>query len=92
MKAVKLLFGILLLNMVIGVSTAIAAPDDTTHPFYVGKTLAHPIISGARDSSALLVFIQENQVVKGYYCFCSEEDHSVDHLPHLLGTFPDSFH
>lgn len=90
MKTVKLLFGILLLNMVIGVSTAIAAPDDTPHPFYAGKTLAHPIISGARDSSALLVFIQENQVVKGYYCFCSEEDNSADHLPHLLGTFPDS--
>lgn len=29
-------------------------------------------------------------MVKGYYCFCSEDDHSVDHLPHLLGTFPDS--
>ena len=90
MKAVKLLFDLVLLNMGAWVSMAIAAPEDTPPPFYEGKTLAHPIISGARYSSALLVFIQEKQTVKGYYCFCSEDDQSVDHLPHLLGTFPDS--
>src|SRR5471032_658453 len=90
MKVVKSLLGIMLLGLSALASSAVAAPDDNTAPFYEGKTLAHPIISGARYSSAILVFIQENQAVKGYYCFCSEEDQSVDHLPHLLGTFPDS--
>lgn len=90
MRAIKSLLGIMLLSLSALASNAVAASNDTPPPFYEGKTLAHPIISGARYSSALLVFIEENKAVKGYYCFCSEEDQSVDHLPHLLGTFPDS--
>lgn len=90
MKATTLFFGMMLLSLSVLTSTAMAAPSETAKPFYEGKTLAHPVISGARDSSAILVFIKEDQEVKGYYCFCDNEDQRVDHLPHLLGTFPDS--
>lgn len=90
MKATGLLISVVLLNTGGLVSTAVVASDESALSFYQGKTLAHPIISGARYSSAILVFVQENQSVKGYYCFCSQEDKSVDHLPHLLGTFPNS--
>lgn len=90
MKTAELLISVVLLSTGVLASTTSVASDETALSFYQGKTLAHPVISGARYSSAILVFIQENQAVKGYYCFCSEEDQSVDHLPHLLGTFPDS--
>jgi len=90
MKAVKLLVSTLLLSMSTFTSITLAAPGDAEIPFYQGKTLAHPIISGARDSSAILVFIQEGQTVKGYYCFCDKDDQINDHLPHLFGTFPNA--
>ena len=90
MKTGKLLISAILLSIGISGSLTNASADERTLPFYQGKTLAHPIISGARYSNAILAFIQEKDEVEGYYCFCDEDDPNANHKPQLLGTFPDS--
>jgi antitoxin component YwqK of YwqJK toxin-antitoxin module len=72
-----------LLWCLVGCSVSVGA---LAEPFYIGKTLAHPLIKGSQDSGATLAFIREGEGVVGYSCLCD----SPDGVPHVLDKYGDA--
>ncbi|CAM3614413.1 MULTISPECIES: toxin-antitoxin system YwqK family antitoxin [Yersinia] len=50
-----------------------AQAAETQSYFFDGKMLAHPVIYGAREGTAVIAFIKEANGVNGYYCLCEDE-------------------
>lgn len=51
----------------LGLIACLALSQAQAAPFYEGKTLAHPLITGLAESSATLAFIKTPAGVRGYY-------------------------
>lgn len=66
----------------LGLITCLVLSQAQAAPFYQGKTLAHPLITGLAESSATLAFIKNGAGVKGYYALDEEQN-----PPHLLDDF-----
>ncbi|MGY1451295.1 hypothetical protein ACW582_29555 [Pseudomonas chlororaphis] len=69
----------------LGLIACLAFGSTQAAPFYAGKSLAHPLITGLAESSATLAFIKQGGGVKGYYSVDPDESQ-----PQLLDDFGDA--